>query len=326
MIRESDISHFLYSRYAVALFAIITIIATHFALSWGEVTPIINNKGMGLIPINHWLTFGQTSMWANITLNIAISGLMIYLNKTFNILRNPTIIFAGLFFLLQCPLTDITGQLYGGTMLCTIILICSFILFTTYNNPNTHAIFLIFAILSFFSFFQYAFLLYTPIIILGCAQMRILNIRTSLAAIFGIITPPWILFGLGILDIQNLTFPQFQSIYESLTSAEALHMLLIIGLSCFICIGAWVVNIVKIISYNAQTRAYNGFFALLSLATILLILIDFTNYIIYIPLLNCCTAMQLGHLFTIHKSRRSYLGILGIFVVYLGLYIWGVWI
>ena len=156
--------------------------------------------------------------------------------------------------------------------------------------------------------------------------MRIFNLRIFLAALFGIITPPWILYGLGILNIENFTLPQFNSIYEYLSPYETLHMFMTIGLSVFICIGSWFANIVKIISYNARTRAFNGFFSLLSLASILLILIDFTNYIIYIPLLNCCTALQLGHLFTIYESRRSYLGIIGIFIFYIGLYLWGIWI
>ena len=82
---------------------------------------------------------------------------------------------------------------------------------------------------------------------------------------------------------------------------------------------------VKIISYNAQTRAYNGFFAMLSLLSILLMLIDFTNFIIYVPILNCCAALQLGHLFTIYESRRSYIGIIAVFVVYFALYLWGAW-
>lgn len=326
MIKENDISHFLYSRYAVALFAIIAIITTHFAIKCGEVTPIMDNKGLGLLPFNQWLAPGIESMIANIILNFAIAGLMIYLNKTFNILRNPTNLFATLFIILQIPLTDITGQLYGGTILCAIMLICTFILFTTFYNPNPHAIFLIFTILSLGAFFQYAFLFFIPITLLGCMQMRIFNLRIFLAALFGIITPPWILYGLGILNIENFTLPQFNSIYEYLSPYETLHMFMTIGLSVFICIGSWFANIVKIISYNARTRAFNGFFSLLSLASILLILIDFTNYIIYIPLLNCCTALQLGHLFTIYESRRSYLGIIGIFIFYIGLYLWGIWI
>lgn len=324
MLREEDISQFLYSRYAVLLFTIVAVIATNIAMNCGEVTPILDNKGLGLPPANHWLEFGGMSKIVNITLNFVIAGLMIYLNKTFNILRNPTVIFAGVFMILQMALPDIAGQLYGGTVLCVMVLACAFVLFTTYNRINTQAIFFIFFVLSIGTFFQYAFLFYVPVMIVGCMQMRILDLRTTIAATLGLITPPWILFGFGILTPETVTFPVFSGIYEDLSVAEMWQMLVTIGISVVICIGAWVANIVKIISYNAQTRAYNGFFAMLSLASILLMITDFTNYIIYVPLLNCCTAIQLGHLFTIYESRRSYLGILGLVLVYTGLYIWGI--
>ena len=53
MIRESDISQFLYSRYSVILFALIAVIATNFAMNHGEVIPILHNKGLGLFPANY---------------------------------------------------------------------------------------------------------------------------------------------------------------------------------------------------------------------------------------------------------------------------------
>ena len=146
MIGERDISRFLHSRYAFIAFSLIAILTTHLASSWGKVIPILDNKGLGLTPINQWIEPKGLSLTVNIFLNFLIALLMIYINKTFNILRNPTILFAGLFLILQMPITVIMGQLYGGTMLCVVMLICTFILFSTYNDQNPYAIFLIFAI------------------------------------------------------------------------------------------------------------------------------------------------------------------------------------
>ena len=181
MLRESDISDFLYSRYSVIFFALIAIITTNFAMNSGEVIPILDNKGLGLTTANNWIAFGKSSMVFSIILNLAIAGLLIYLNKMYNVLRNPTVIFAGLFLVLQMPFPDLTGQVYGGTILCITILACAFILFSTYSNPNRRAIFLIFTILSIGTFFQYAFLFYLPVMIIGCMQMRILDLKTAIA-------------------------------------------------------------------------------------------------------------------------------------------------
>ena len=322
MLRESDISDFLYSRYSVIFFALIAIITTNFAMNSGEVIPILDNKGLGLTTANNWIAFGKSSMVFSIILNLAIAGLLIYLNKMYNVLRNPTVIFAGLFLVLQMPFPDLTGQVYGGTILCITILACAFILFSTYSNPNRRAIFLIFTILSIGTFFQDAFLFYLPVMIIGCMQMRILDLKTAIAATMGLVTPPWILLGFGYITLDSIAFPEFSSIFAKLSTGEAWQMLVSIGLSVFVCIGAWAANLVRIISYNAQTRAYNGFFAMVSLVSVLFMLTDFTNYIIYVPLLNCCTAIQLGHLFTIYQSRRSYLGIVTVVTIYFGLYLW----
>ena len=324
MIKESDIPRFLHSRYALILFAVIALITTYLASSWGKVIPILDNKGLGLTPINHWLESGAMSHAINVMLNFAMCIVLIYINKTFNILRNPTLIFAWLFLVLQMPFIDLTGQLYGGTVMAIVMLVCAFIMFTSYNANSPYEIFMVFAIISFSAFFQYAFLFYIPVFLVGCVQMRTFNIRTILAALMGVITPAWIIYGFGILKFQDFSMPQFVGIYEQQSSLELIQMLIPIGLSAIICIGAWLANMVKIISYNAQNRAFNGLFAIISFATILLMMADFTNLIVYVPLLNCCAALQLGHLFTIYESRRSYVGVIAIVVVYTALYIWGV--
>jgi hypothetical protein len=53
-------------------------------------------------------------------------------------------------------------------------------------------------------------------------------------------------------------------------------------------------------------------------------IIDFTNIVSYVPLLNYCAAVQVTHLITAKQYERSYLAIFGVIVLYIGLFIWRV--
>lgn len=82
------------------------------------------------------------------------------------------------------------------------------------------------------------------------------------------------------------------------------------------------VNLIKIIGFNAQARAYNGLLSLISIATGVFAIINFTNLAFYVTLLNACVAFQVGHFFRFTAMRRGYLFMLAFMAVYLGLYFW----
>ena len=81
-------------------------------------------------------------------------------------------------------------------------------------------------------------------------------------------------------------------------------------------------NLIRIIGFNAQARAYNGFLSLLGITTGVLAIMNFTDLQVYVPLLNACVAFQVGHFFRATASRRGYILILGLLASYTALYIW----
>ena len=56
--------------------------------------------------------------------------------------------------------------------------------------------------------------------------------------------------------------------------------------------------------------------------TVVAMAADFTNFITYLTLLNCCSAFFLGHLFVIRNSPRAWVAIISITVIYYAIYIW----
>lgn len=319
---EHCLVRFLHSRFGSLLMMAIAVVATVISFAVGNVTPLPSDTGLWLPSANDWMPAGVGSLMVNLSVNVLIALMLVLLNKWFNILRSGSNLFAGVFLIMQMALPALMGQFYGGTLLCFIVLFAVMILYCTYNQPYPRQpIFLIFMLFTIGAMTQYAYVFYIPVFLLGCAQMRIFSVKTLLAVMMGIITPVWIMVGFGLVSLTNVEMPHFVNVFTALDSERALHMLISVGFTLVLLVVLCALNLMKVYNYNSKMRAYNGFLVILSVATAILVLVDFTNLTIYLPLLNCCCAFQVGHFFSVKQSRRSYLAILGIIAVYLGLYV-----
>lgn len=324
---EHDILRFLHSRFGTMLMMAIAIIAIVVSYYIGNIADVPGDTGTWLPTADDWVPVGKLSLVINLFLNILIAVTLILLNKRFNILRSASDLYAGLFLILQMSLPSLMGQFYGGTLLCFVVLFSTFKLYFAFNRPfPLQPIFLIFFLLMFGAMSQYAYLFYIPVFIIGCAQMRIFNIKTLLAAGIGIVTPIWILWGFDLISLREVEVPHFVNIFSAIDSHEMLQVLVTVGITILLIFAFGVLNLIRVFNYNSKTRAYNGFISILSFVTVILVIADYTNLTTYIPLLNCCAAFQIGHYFVINNYQRSYIAIFGIIAVYIALYWWSVMI
>ena len=81
-------------------------------------------------------------------------------------------------------------------------------------------------------------------------------------------------------------------------------------------------NLLKILSYNSQVRAYNGFLTTAWIFTAIFTVVNFNDFAFYLPVLFMLTAYQVAHFFTYRRSMRSYLPILMLIAVYAGFCVW----
>ncbi len=302
---------------------VIAIAAIVMAFSHGDVIPITGTKGLGLPSANTWISSGVISLTVNIVLVVATSLFMILLNKRYNIIRSISSLYATIFIVMQVATPGLAGQFYGGTILCLITLFATYILFSVFGRHNeTKSIFLIFFLLSLGALTQYAYAFFIPVFILGCIQMRALSFRGLLAAGIGVITPVWVLWGLGIIQPDEIEMPSFTSLFSAISRNDALRLISTVGFTLIVSMGMGVLNFMKIYSYNSRTRAFNGFFGILAIVTSILLIIDYTNIVIYVPLLNCCAAMQIGHFFVINSHTRTYIPIIILILIYAAFYLW----
>ena len=308
--KETRFTNFIRSRGVGAIIAVVSAWMTWRAL------PSLTPSG--------WLGFMPELSWGvNFAVLSATAWAMIAINRQFNILRTLSVFFAAYFLFITCSTPFMSCFAGTSSVLAACMIFCMWFLFTLYNEPHSNRrIFLIFAILSVGTLYDWKFLFFIPLFVIGLAQMRILRTKKIIAALIGIFTPPWIVFGLDLMPIPQLPHIFFTPPTILLQSPEALPFLCTVLLTMAIGFLLGSINLLRILGFNARARAYNGFLALLGIYTGILAIINFTALPDYMTLLNACVAFQVGHFFRATASRRGYILIVLLFAAYTSLYLW----
>lgn len=321
--RQADITELLHRRSITTTLLILAMLATMIVERRGDVVEIVGSRGLALPSANEWLEPGAASMWLNLAMNVAIVGVIALLNKTFNILRSITSLWGSVFILMQVASPMIMGQFYGGTLLALLMGLITALLYSCYglSTAGNRRVFLIFALLSAASFIQYAFMFYIPVMVLGMVQMRIFNARSLVAAAIGVLTAPWLLIGSGLVSLDQVHWPEFVSTLSEIATSKMIHSLVVVGITMALGLAALCGNFMRLLSYNAKYRSYNGFLAILLITTIILLLVDYNNLSIYVPLLNLAASFQIALFFANRRQRSSWIAIAALMVVYVALYL-----
>lgn len=260
---------------------------------------------------------------ANI-LGVILTGVaLIVLNRSYNLLKTLSVFFAAYFIFTTCATPVVLGGAGVSVLLALTVVFCTWILFSIYNTSvSDRRIFLIFTLLSGGALIDLKFLFFVPVFIVGLAQMKILRPKKVIAAVIGLLTPPWIVWGLALMPLPSLPRIFFTPPRLILEQPGGVPFLCTVALTMVIGFVAGVINLLRILGFNARARAYNAFIATLGIVTGLLALINFTSLTTYITLLNACVAMQVGHFFRATATRRGYIVVLVLLAAYSALYAW----
>lgn len=317
------ISEYFHKRGALLIAGVLLVVTTIIAWNRGAVSDIPDNRGLALPSANLWLERGEVSMWLNLALTIAAAAAIAMLNRSYNVMRSMTLLWSTALLLFQIATPMFTGQFYGGTLMCLVMLAVIALMYSMYmSNKPQRRVLLIFAILSTAAMCQYAFMFLIPVAMVGIIQMRVFSLRTFLAAGIGIVTPPWILFGTGLVSLDAVHWPRFVSLFSVLDRPELIQTFCSVALTIVCGILFLSANIMKMLSYNARFRAYNGFLSVLMIAAMLLTVADWENFAVYVPLLNMTVAFQIAMFFSNNRKRHSYISLLIITISIISLYIW----
>lgn len=244
-------------------------------------------------------------------------------NRTFDIMQTTSNLYVGLFALLIASIPGALGMELDGILLLVTMMVCLMIMFTTYGrNLPYRRLFLIFVLLSAGSAMQYAFAFFIPAMLIGCHQMRCLTVKALLAALIGIITPYWILWGFGIITIDQFQPPHIGWPTPDSFSIYTLPQLIGSAGMAAIALTATIINIVKVYAQNARARAFNGILALVTIWTIAAAILDLGHLLTYVGLLAALTATQTTLFCQLNESRRSYILVLLTIALALSVFTW----
>ena len=310
--RENSINDFFNSK-AFALLMTLVVIATAYldCTIWQDHMSLSNSHGIFFPSVAQCFSSIPLSVTINCICIITVAIMMVALNKTFNFLRSVTWVYASVFMMLNAGNPITSGMLYSGTIICLAVVIIAFAMFASFEQRRSQRnVFTSFAVISALSMFQYAFLYLLPVVALGFMLMRVMNLRSILATIIGIVTPFWIVLGLQLADFSDFALPSYESFWTGLQSPQMHINIISIVLIALLTIGLVCANLLHIITYKLQVRAYNGFFVYLAAFTIVMLAIDYRNAFNYLPVLHLCLGVQFAHFFTTNTHTRRYIAVI----------------
>ncbi len=247
---------------------------------------------------------GPLSAAVNLLCLLATGGVMLALNKVFSYVRAVTHLFVSAFFLLQLANPAGLVAFNAGTLLSLVTAIATMPLFAAYQDRHSQrSIFLIFTLVTAGSMFNYGFLALMPAFVLGFLNMGVLNVKGVLAMLFGIITPFWIVLGLGIASPSDFVVPHLHGIWHRPADAASTLLLVLTVLTSMLGLVLAVGNLFTIINYRVQTRVYNAFFVFVLIVLLVALIIDYANVAVYLPLLNLMVAVQVAHAHTLQATN-----------------------
>ena len=246
---------------------------------------------------------GPVSALINVAGILATGGIMLALNKVFSYVRSVTHLFVSAFFLLQVAHPSGLVSFNTGTLLCLVTALAIMPLFSSYQDRHSQrSIFLIFALIATGSMFHYGFLVLIPAFLLGFMNMGVFNLKGLLAMFFGLVTPFWIVLGLGIATPADFVMPQVDGVWN--LAGKSRMTLVLASLTALLGIVLAVMNLMTIMNYRMQTRVYNAFFVFVLAALLVALCLDFGNVAIYLPLLGLMVAVQIAHVHTLRTTMQ----------------------
>jgi len=288
------------------LCALALIVATAVSMSMGVEPPPADSTGIFFSLKGRLISQGMISAIINVACLLAAGGIMLALNKVFSYVRSVTHLFVSAFFLLQLANPSGLVAFNAGTLLCVVTAVAIMPLFASYQDRHSQrSIYLIFALVAAGSMFHYGFLVLIPAFLLGFLNMGVFNLKGVLAMLFGLITPFWIVLGLGIVSPTDFNMPHINGIWNLTWTPHTSLELVLASITAIIGIVLAVMNLMTIMNYRVQTRVYNAFFVFVLASVVIALCIDYSDVTVFLPLLNLMVAVQIAHAHTL-RATMSY--------------------
>lgn len=253
------------------------------------------------------LADGTLSTVVNVLCLLLTGGILLAVNKVFTFVRSLTHLSASAFYLLALANPSGLVAFNVATLMCLLAVLTLPLLFAAYQDRHSQQrIFLIFALVAMGCMFHYGFLVLIPAYLLGFLYMGVFNLKGLLAMLFGLVTPFWIVLGLGIVSPTEALAPQWMFL-------EKLPMTPLVALAATTAVLGIVLaamNLHTILNYRMQPRVYNAFLIILLVLSVIALLLDHRDLVVYLPLLSLLVAVQVAQVHTLRTFPYRYIFLL----------------
>ena len=315
MTTRDRINEYFNGRPFLLLCALALVATTAVALSLGIGPAVSRDNGIFFSLNDALIEPGPLSATINVICLLATGLIMLAINKVFAFVRSVTNLFASAFFLLQIANPQGLTCLNIGTLMCLVSAITLLPLFASYQDKHAQrSIFLISALVATGSLFHYGFLALVPAYLLGFMNLRTLNLKGFLAMLFGLVTPFWIVLGLGLAAPGDFALPHISGIW-SMVSLHPLNLTLYLAcMTAVLGLVLAVANLFTIMKYRMQTRVYNVFFIIMLTVAVIAIATGFQSVQTFLPLLSLMVAVQVAQTHTLNTAMHYRFVLMLIFI------------
>lgn len=294
-------------RSFMVLCAVLLVAVAFAAVALGIQPPVTQGHGVFFSFKSPLIANGTLSAVVNVLCLLLTGGILLAVNKVFTFVRSMTHLCASAFFLLQLANPSGLVSFHAGTLMCLVMALTLPPLFAAYQDRHSQrSIFLIFALVATGCMFHYGFLILIPAFLLGFLNMGVLNLKGLLAMLFGLVTPFWIVLGLGIVHPADALAPQWMALHW-----PAVNPLIVLAAATAVLgIVLAAMNLHTIMNYRMQTRVYNAFFIIVLVLTVIAMCWDHQDLDVFLPLLNLMVAVQVGLVHSLRNAPLRYIFLL----------------
>ena len=321
-LREKQLTRFLKSRGFTWLLIIISVMAARAVLPSPEEFIPWRLSGFWSLPLETPRLSPEASWGIAVICCLGVCGLMVLLNRTYNLLRTVSVDFMGYFMLMQVATPGLLTGFNSGLLLAIVVFCCMMLFYSVYTKENSsRRVFLVFFMLTSGAVVAHGFAVFIAVFLIGMRIMRILSMRNIMAACVGMLCPVWILWGFGVIRPLTIILPHMPQLDVFISRSDTLPLTASLTVTLIAGIFFGVANILKIVGLNSRSRDFNWLLSLVGVAAGVSMLLDFNNMTFYATLLNAVTAMQVGLYMQIYSANRAYLALLPLLLAYGGCYV-----
>lgn len=252
---------------------------------------------------------------------VIISGVVVgilILNKTYNFITTTDTVLQSSLLILICSNAFIDKGVNSSVLLGAVVVIIYFILFGCYRNKKSAPqLFIIGTLVSIAGLFQYAAIPYLLAVFFAAVVLKCMSFKGMVALGMGALTPYWILAGLGVIDLRELSMPVLSTVFTYDFIEEGYFLLwLNCGITALLFLSCSLYNAVSMYAGNTRRRLMNNSTLIFGLVSCLSIMFDIGNMVAYLTVLYLAWAVQLANLFALHNLKHGRAMVVSLLVLY----------